>query len=276
VRTDLGPKHAVAKRFTKQQKQIKGLLTRDVLQNASIDQGGLTVRNGGGIDIEDGGMLTVDGDAVFNGSLTVPTGTLNTGGDLSAGGKITAGTSVNAGSSVNAGTALNGATLATTGNAHVGNHMTIDGTTTMNDVLTADPGMSSLDIHSRVLSVGYVSVYCDSSGRLGNVPSARRFKQDIHPVVLTEEVQGILHAALVNYRYIAAVEEYGDDAPVEQGMIAEDIEDLGLGGYVSHDAEGTVHGINYERLVIPLIATVQALDARLRALENDNGTNAQH
>lgn len=86
-RTELGPEFDLAKRMTTLERIVRGLTTRDVLQNASISSGGL--------QILDGGSLLVDGDAVFNGSLTVPAGSLNTGGNLSAGGSITAGTSLN-------------------------------------------------------------------------------------------------------------------------------------------------------------------------------------
>lgn len=67
--TILPPKHDLAKRLTALEQQVAQLATRDVLQNASIGAGGLTVNSGGSIrvlgggsiSVADGGEVTVDG-----------------------------------------------------------------------------------------------------------------------------------------------------------------------------------------------------------------------
>ncbi|HEY5224953.1 MAG TPA: hypothetical protein VIJ18_18135 [Microbacteriaceae bacterium] len=60
VQTILGPDHELAKRLTKMERDIANLNTRDVLQNASITQGGLTVSGGGSITVDDGGNIVVN------------------------------------------------------------------------------------------------------------------------------------------------------------------------------------------------------------------------
>lgn len=114
---------------------------------------------------------------------------------------------------------------------------------------------------------GYANAYWDGNGDAGVNVSSVVYKQDVSGVVLDAEVKAILSLALVKFRYIAAVEEYGDEAPIELGAIAEYVEAVGLGEWVFRDSEGEVQGISYERLTIPLIAVVQSLDKRLKALE---------
>jgi hypothetical protein len=128
-------------------------------------------------------------------------------------------------------------------------------------------GLTSLGARSTTLTTGFANGYIDSAGRFGVVPSSVTVKQDIVPAHMESEVTALLRMALVDYRYIASVEELGAAAPVERGSLAEYLVAIGLGRYVSRNAEGDVDGINYERLTIPLVAVVQHLDARLRALE---------
>jgi len=127
--------------------------------------------------------------------------------------------------------------------------------------------ITSLGARSTTLTTGFANGYIDSAGRFGVVPSSVKVKQDIVPAHMDGEVAALLRMALVDYRYIASVKELGDAAPVERGSLAEYLVAIGLGRYVSRNAAGDVDGINYERLTIPLVAVVQQLDARVRALE---------
>ena len=127
-----------------------------------------------------------------------------------------------------------------------------------------DGGIISADVKARTLSVGYDSVYIDASNRMGKSPSARRFKTDIAPAEFDADIVDKLEP--VQFRLIGAVEVLGDDAPVEVGFIAEQLDDVGLGQYVTRDEDGTPHGVAYERLTVPLVAAVQALRADIAEL----------
>ena len=211
------------------------------LQQSQIGAGGLLINGGGSLTISGGG------------SLNVGSGALNSAGSITAGTTIAAGGALS-GASVAVTGLASSATSSTTGNAAVG------GTSTLG------PINSTYSRGHTVLS-SYAVAYWDGNGDAGINISTVVSKQDITPADLAPEVQAILALALVNFRYIAAVEEHGDSAPVEIGAIAEYVEAMGLGQWVFRDAEGAVQGISYERLTIPLIAVVQSLDKRLKALE---------
>lgn len=238
---NLGPDHDLAIRLSTMESNIAALQTRDVLQNASIGAGGLTV-NGGAIIITGAGSLAITG-----------TGSFTTNGNISTTGASSASTSITAGTTIAAGGALTGATLSTTGTANIGG------------LFTADPGMSSLDAKTRVLTSGWSSLWIDGSGRIGQSGSAHRFKQDIQPADI--DTTEVLNLTPVQYRLKAAVEEFGVNARNEIGLIAEDLEPVAPWA-IACDAEGAVQGINYDILVVVLLAVAQAQQAQIDTLTN--------
>ena len=114
----------------------------------------------------------------------------------------------------------------------------------------------------------FASAWLDGSGKLGINTSTVRDKQDFEPANTEDIVEALLHVALIRFRRVELVERLGDDAPYELGTIAEYMADTPLREWVFADVEGAIQGIEWAHLVIPLIATVQSLDARLKALEN--------
>lgn len=120
---------------------------------------------------------------------------------------------------------------------------------------------------------GYVAAYINSDGRLGKSPSARRFKKEIHDHDYT--VDDLLGIQVRSYRLKAAVFGEGwEDAPVEVGVIAEELIDAGLSEFVHFDANGEPETVHYERLALvaigalqELAGTVATITARLEALE---------
>lgn len=113
----------------------------------------------------------------------------------------------------------------------------------------------------------------DSTGRLGFSSSTRTVKQDIAPADLDAET--LLNLQIVSFRYIAAVQQLGEDAATEIGLIAEDVADLGLEWLVIRDADGAPQGIHYDLIGLAALAAAQhalqytaALAARVEALEN--------
>lgn len=135
------------------------------------------------------------------------------------------------------------------------------------DGLTVAGEVRMPNVPVTILTTSYFATYGSTSdgGRIGHVPSSRRYKQDVAPATLT--AADVLALQLVTFRYIAAVEELGDDADVEVGLIAEDVADLGLDWLVYRDAEGHPAGIRYERLALALLPIIQDYERRLTALE---------
>ncbi len=243
VQTILGPDHDLAKRLSKMERDIANLNTRDVLQNASIGIGGLTV-NGGSINITNGGSLIVTG----TGTIQLSTGTF-------VANVVNSNTTVSAGTSITAGTDVHSATSSTTGTATVGGDIDLTG-----DMYTP---------HGRATPVttGYVSAWLNADGRLGASASSIAFKQDVEPADMSAQIQAVFTLGLVRFRFIADVEANGDAAPWHTGSLAEYMAQTALTEWVPLDSEGKPFAINWEHITIPLIAVVQNLDARLKALE---------
>jgi hypothetical protein len=119
-----------------------------------------------------------------------------------------------------------------------------------------------------ILSSAYFATYASTSdgGRVGHVPSSRRFKQDEAPATISPAQ--VLALQAVTFRYIAAVEELGTDADRELGLIAEEVDAIGLDWLVYYDADGAPLGVRYERLALALLPLVQSHERRLATLEN--------
>jgi hypothetical protein len=116
---------------------------------------------------------------------------------------------------------------------------------------------------ANTVTVGYSAVYIDSSGNMGGNTSSRRFKQDISAV--ESDVPGFLGLATYRFRYIDAVEELGDDAPWEFGLMAEDVVKVAPWACFYEEDGVTVRGINYDRLIVAAINVLQDHERRLKA-----------
>jgi hypothetical protein len=117
-----------------------------------------------------------------------------------------------------------------------------------------------------------VSVYGTGDISGGNIinRSSRRYKTNVraagaHPVILD-----------VQPKMFDVVKDAGNEAATNlYGVIAEELDDLGLTELVAYDAEGRPDGVYYDKIGIVLIpivkaqqAQIDALTARLTALEN--------
>jgi hypothetical protein len=240
-------------------------LERRVSENASARSLAASQIGSGGLLINEGGSLTISG----GGSLNVAGGALSSAGSISAGTTITAGTTINAGGRITgvgltAGTgSITGASVAVTGAASSATS-SVSGSASVGGLLTADAGVSSLDAKTRILASGWSSLWVDTSGRFGQSPSARRYKQDIQPAPL--DVAGLLALTPVTYRLKVAVEQFGDAARTEVGLIAEEVETVAPWA-IAYDAEGVVQGINYDRLTVALLAIAREQHDRLTDME---------
>jgi hypothetical protein len=112
---------------------------------------------------------------------------------------------------------------------------------------------------------GYSIAYINGDGRLSRGASARRLKQDIQD--WAPDKQALLAVKLVQFRVKAAVKELGDDAPIDYGVIADDLLELGLDWLVYCDDDGKPLGVHYEKITLALIAVAQDHEDRLAKLE---------
>jgi hypothetical protein len=117
----------------------------------------------------------------------------------------------------------------------------------------------------------YASVYVDVNGWFGISPSAARFKQDIKPLAFG--LEDALAVQVVSYRLRDRV-AHDPDASAEWGVIAEQLMEVGLGGFVVRDADGQPVSVAYDRMVILALGALQdaaslldTITARLAALE---------
>lgn len=143
--------------------------------------------------------------------------------------------------------------------------MTASGNVTAAGTVTATTGFTSTGAYNNnITGVGsYRAMWIGVNGSIGYVPSSLRFKQDVAAMPIDE--QAVLALQLVSFRYTAAIENLGDDAPTEVGLIAEQVHELGMTWLVDYDDEGKPFGIKYERLAFALLPVIQSFDQRLRA-----------
>lgn len=128
-------------------------------------------------------------------------------------------------------------------------------------------GVKSTGVYNTSVTYGsYRAVWVNVDGTLGQTASTRTVKQDITPASIAADA--ILGVEIVNFRYIDAVEAQGENAPVEIGVIAEQLLEVpGMEKFVYFDEDGKPAGVHYERLAIAVIPQLQAQAARLDELE---------
>lgn len=183
---------------------------------------------------------------------------------------VTGPTTLSGGTTVTGGESVDNLTVTGALNATLSGNVNGPGTSTFANVSTSGQVISAGVINSpgtkaNAVTSGYSVMYIDSAGNMGGSTSSRRFKQDIEPVVT--DTPGFLGLTTYRFRYIAAVEELGDDAPWECGLIAEEVEKVAPWACFYEDDGVTVRGINYDRLVVSLLGVAQDHERRIRAIE---------
>lgn len=140
-------------------------------------------------------------------------------------------------------------------------------------------GTNTTNAFNNVFSTGsWRAVWALSDGTLGTAQSSRKVKQDfIMPDITLEQMRAVDWTL---YRYIDDVNLNGDSATVHLGMIAEELDDNGLGQFVEYNDDYEPCGINYPMLGVWAIHEahlahdrIDRLEERLKALEGkiDNG-----
>lgn len=124
------------------------------------------------------------------------------------------------------------------------------------------------DSYNRQLAGIRRAAWLGDNGQLGHASSSERYKKYIRAEDVTDEQ--VLALALVSYQWRAAV---AVDDRREMGLIAERLEEAGLGWACFYNEDGTVEGINYDHVGIALIPAVQRLIRRVSRLEEGSGND---
>lgn len=140
-------------------------------------------------------------------------------------------------------------------------------------------GTNTTNAYKNVFSAGsWRAVWALSDGTLGTAQSSRKVKQDFMMPDITLEQMRAVDWTL--YRFIDDVNRNGDSAAIHIGMIAEELDDNGLGQFVEYNDDYEPVGINYPMLGVWAIheahlahERIDRLEERLKALEEriDNG-----
>lgn len=134
-------------------------------------------------------------------------------------------------------------------------------------------GTNTTNAYNNVFSVGsWRAVWALSDGTLGTAQSSRKVKQDfMMPDITLEQMRSVDWTL---YRFIDDVNRNGDSAAIHIGMIAEELDDNGLGQFVEYNDNYEPCGINYPMLGVWAIHEahlahdrIDRLEERLKALE---------
>jgi hypothetical protein len=127
-------------------------------------------------------------------------------------------------------------------------------------------------IHGSTAS-GAVTVYVNSSGQLGTLPSSARFKHDIHSMDKASEV--ILALKPVTFHYKAEIDPKGIP---QFGLVAEDVEKVNP-DLVTRDDQGKVYTVRYEAvnamLLNEFLKEHRKVEAQDRKLEQQEASIAK-
>lgn len=147
-------------------------------------------------------------------------------------------------------------------------------------VLSTDRGGThTTNAYNNLFTVGsWRAVWALSDGTMGTSQSSRKVKQDfLKPDITLEQMRSVDWTL---YRFIDDANRNGDNATIHVGMIAEELDDNGLGQFVEYNDDYEPCGINYPMLGVWAIHEahlahdrIDRLEERLKALEGkiDNG-----
>jgi hypothetical protein len=112
---------------------------------------------------------------------------------------------------------------------------------------------------------GGLGLYVLADGRVGVSSSSRRFKKEIK--TWNPNKQAVLAMEVITFKWRDDFWDGEGKSPIEVGLIAEDLHNLGLEWLVFYDDDGLPRGIHYDRIALALIPLIQDHEARLTALE---------
>ena len=136
-----------------------------------------------------------------------------------------------------------------------------------NGSFTADGNITGINTYVQT-NTGR-AMFVNSGGLYGIGASSRRFKENIVDADIDTEAVLDIRVRKFNYK-----KSFDETMPKDIGVIAEELEDLGLTDFIYYDAEGVPDGVAYEKLALALIpvlkkqqAQIDSVVARLDELE---------
>lgn len=131
--------------------------------------------------------------------------------------------------------------------------------------LTVGGLIRNVSAYSNPITTSFRAVWVTSvDGQFGFNLSSREFKENIKTAVIDPAT--VLQLRVVTYRYIEAVELLGSEAETEVGLIAEEVDALGLKWLVEYQ-DGKPIGIKFHLIAMALIVVAQDHESRIAALE---------
>lgn len=206
-----------------------------------------------------GGSLLAGTAISLNGS----TGQIYTSGVVTAGGTATVG-AVKTSGIVDAGQLYSQGRIDALGAADISGAVQLLSTLSVSSTSNLAGQIRSAGSRA-TLTGSYNVLYINTDGYLGIPASSERFKQDVVSAVINPA--SVYDLNLVNFRYRADVESLGDDAEVQLGFIAEDVEKHLGPDFVFYDEDGQVAGIHYEKLALIAIPVLKAQAQKIDDLE---------
>jgi hypothetical protein len=122
--------------------------------------------------------------------------------------------------------------------------------------------LNSSDVYGQAVTGRTVLV--NVNGTLGTSSSSVRFKENIEPLPYLPA--DILKIRPITFRYQADHLEEDSERPVEVGLIAEEVAELGFEELIYRDKENQAEGIAYEKLAVLLVKVCQDQQTQLDAL----------
>jgi hypothetical protein len=101
---------------------------------------------------------------------------------------------------------------------------------------------------------------------IGTASSTRRVKQQISD--FEWDAESILKIVPKKFKYNSDVENFGDNANWAYGLLAEDLDDLGLEGLINRDEQGLPDYVSYEKVGVALISVVKYQQETIKNLES--------
>jgi hypothetical protein len=102
------------------------------------------------------------------------------------------------------------------------------------------------------------AMFVASNGLYGIGASSRRFKENI--VDADFDTRAVLDIQVRKFNY---KKSFDDAMPEDIGVIAEELEELGLTDFIYFDAEGVPDGVAYEKLALALIPVLKKQQAQI-------------
>lgn len=129
----------------------------------------------------------------------------------------------------------------------------------------AKAGYLDAAVYARTLGGSYRVAYVGSDGTLGWVSSSRRHKKNIKPAAVDPDA--VLSMQLVTFLYKVEIDT-GRLAELQHGLIAEQLDELGLDWLVDYGEDGQPEGVRYDRIALALLPVLQRQEQRITAIEN--------